>query len=356
MGKRANKLKAPFPWFGGKSRAAALVWERFGDVPNYVEPFAGPLAVLLGRETVPRVETVNDVDCWIANFWRALRADPEAVAAAADWPVNEADLHARHLWLVNQLEFRERVKTDPEYFDAKIAGWWCWGICQWIGSGWCCEPQWRGRTNAGRQARGINSVPRDERGLLSRTAAKRPRLVRGAGRGVSRQIPDLSGDSGASGRGIHASGLANAGLYSWLDCLAERLRRVRVCCGDWTRVLGPSVTDKIGLTGIFLDPPYDMRVVSNKETTDKIYENHDNEISAAVAKWAIDNGDNPLLRIAVCGYEGEHEFPATWEKVPWKANGGFGNQNPNTNGARNSTRERIWFSPHCLRPSERLFT
>lgn len=43
------KLKAPFPWFGGKSRVAHIVWERFGDVPNYVEPFAGSLAVLLRR-------------------------------------------------------------------------------------------------------------------------------------------------------------------------------------------------------------------------------------------------------------------------------------------------------------------
>ena len=42
-------IKAPFPWFGGKSRVAPLVWERFGDVRNYVEPFMGSLAVLLGR-------------------------------------------------------------------------------------------------------------------------------------------------------------------------------------------------------------------------------------------------------------------------------------------------------------------
>jgi hypothetical protein len=33
-------LRAPFPWFGGKSRAASLIWSRIGDVSNYVEPFA----------------------------------------------------------------------------------------------------------------------------------------------------------------------------------------------------------------------------------------------------------------------------------------------------------------------------
>ena len=41
-------LKAPFPWFGGKSRVADIVWDRFGDVANYVEPFFGSGAVLLG--------------------------------------------------------------------------------------------------------------------------------------------------------------------------------------------------------------------------------------------------------------------------------------------------------------------
>jgi hypothetical protein len=372
-------LKAPFPWFGGKSRVARLVWEHFGNVPNYVEPFAGSLAVLLGRESTPRVETVNDIDCWIANFWRALQADPDAVATYADWPVNEADLHARHLWLVNQVEFRERMKTDPDFYDVKIAGWWCWGICQWIGSGWCAQPGWRGRTNAGRAARfiladapsrkrpllgghsgfhGVHNTTvweasrphrkmpsaKGDRGLVSAVNAKRPRLGRGQGRGVSRELS------------VDAPDLENAGLKDWLSDLAHRLRRVRVCCGDWSRVVGPSVTHKIALTGVFLDPPYDLRVVSNKDVTgrdgaaptDKLYEHHDNEISAKVREWAIENGDNPLLRIAVCGYEGEHEFPSTWEKVAWKANGGFGNQNPNTNGAINATRERIWFSPHCL--------
>ena len=79
-------LQAPFPWFGGKSRIAHVVWDRFGDVPNYVEPFAGSLAVLLARPHEARTETVNDLDCYLANFWRAVKCSPEEVAAHADWP------------------------------------------------------------------------------------------------------------------------------------------------------------------------------------------------------------------------------------------------------------------------------
>ena len=107
-------LQAPFPWFGGKSRAAGLIWPRFGDVPNYVEPFAGSLSVLLARPHPPRIETVNDKDGFVANFWRALQADPEGVAREADWPVNENDQHARHIWLVGQREtLTARLEGDP---------------------------------------------------------------------------------------------------------------------------------------------------------------------------------------------------------------------------------------------------
>jgi site-specific DNA-adenine methylase len=122
----SDALKAPFPWFGGKSRAASLIWDALGDVTNYIEPFAGSLATLLRRPHAPHIETVNDLDCYVANFWRAASHDAEAVARFADYPVNEADLHARHTWLVNQHEWRERMLTDPDYYDAKVAGWWCW--------------------------------------------------------------------------------------------------------------------------------------------------------------------------------------------------------------------------------------
>ena len=130
-------LKAPFPWFGGKSQVSDLVWDRFGNVPNYVEPFFGSGAVLLGRPHDSGIETINDRDCFVANFWRALQNDPDEVAWFADQPVNEADQHARHLWLIQQTGWAERMKTDPDFYNAKIAGWWVWGQCIWIGSGWC---------------------------------------------------------------------------------------------------------------------------------------------------------------------------------------------------------------------------
>jgi len=64
----------------------------------------------------------------------------------------------------------------------------------------------------------------------------------------------------------------------------------------------------------------------------------------------IENGKNPLFRIALCGYDGEHQMPDDWECIEWRATGGYGIVS-NGRGRQNAARERIWFSPHCLRSS-----
>jgi DNA adenine methylase len=346
-------LRAPFPWFGGKSRAASVIWSRFGDVTNYVEPFAGSLAVLLARPHEPRAETVNDYDAFLANFWRATAADPEAVARYADWPVNEADLHARHSWLVNTgSPIVERLREDPEYFDAKVAGWWVWGQCLWIGSGWC-KPIGAKHANGTRKAiewlqRPDLSSANGRGGAMLHTSQKRPNFKRGNAPGVhrlSQQIPDLAGDYGAVGRGVHSKRVRRAGLIEYFDALRERLRRVRVTCGDWSRVTGPAVTTCIGLTGILLDPPY-----GDAERCPGLYsrDNEGRDLAGEARRWALENGDNRQLRIALCGYEGEHGMPESWQCVAWRAGGGYGART--TRGKENAGRERIWFSPHCLDP------
>ncbi len=313
--------RAPFPWFGGKSRVAEVVWRAFGNVPNYVEPFAGSLAVLLGRPHAPHTETVNDADCYLANFWRALAADPAAVARFADWPVNEADMSARHQWLVDRAEFRERMKTDPDFFDAKVAGWWVWGLCGWIGSGWCSAP----------------SAPAPGQ----RGPGGSPEALGTSGQGVHRQLPHL----GNAGLGVHrklphlGDAENHAALLDYLSTLSARLRKVRVACGDWSRVMGDSVTWRHGTTGIFLDPPYDDGDID--------YSAGGRGVAAEVAEWCRVNGDDARLRIALCGYEGDHAMPETWRVHAWKAHGGFsGQRSGDPNG--NPHRERIWFSPHCL--------
>lgn len=290
---------------------AHLVWERFGNVPNYCEPFCGSCAVMLARPHEAKNETVNDADSYLANFWRSTAYAAEEVAKWADWPVSEVDLYARHKWLQEQVGFREAMLRDPQYFDPKIAGWWVWGISQWIGSGWCTRPEWVGRNRIGKTV-----------GIHADLSRKRPNL---------------------NCRGIFSERIGGE-LHAYFDALKTRLRRVRVCCGDnWLRILGPSATTHIGLTGVFLDPPYSA-------DRDAVYSQDSMFLSHEVREWALKHGDDPMMRIALCGYEDEHgpHMPASWEKIAWQANGGYGNQKAGSKGRLNATQERIWFSPNCL--------
>ena len=226
-----------------------------------------------------------------------------AVATWADQPVNENDLHARHVWLLQRRDaLRPSLEGDPDYFDAQIAGWWVWGLCSWIGSGWCSGkgPWWV-----------------DEHRHLVHLGD--------AGMGVNRQL-------------VH---LGNAGMGDWFAALSARLRHVRVSSGDWSRVCGPSVTEKHGLTGVFLDPPY----ADTANRTDHLYREDCDQIAHAVRDWAVSHGDHPLLRIALCGYECEHTMPDTWTVHEWNAGQGFGAQAEDR--SLNGKKERIWFSPHC---------
>lgn len=292
-----DKLESPYPYFGGKSRIAPLVWEILGNVQNYVEPFMGSAAILLARPHEPKSETVNDFDSYVANFWRSVKYNAQSVAEHCDWPVNEADLIARQNWLVRQKEFRERMLREPFYFDPQIAGWWVWGLCNWVGGGFC----------------------------VKEVDVKMPAII---DRGV------LTDDR-----------IAN--LYDIFKKLQNRLRLTHVACGDWSRVCTPTITHKRGLTGIVLDPPY-----GEGKMDYSVGGNTDQKVAKDVQKWAIENGDNPLMRIIYCGYEGQFNPPDTWTTLEWKAQGGYGS-GKGTEADVNSYRERLWCSPHCLGKSQK---
>lgn len=341
-------LKAPFPYFGGKSKVARVIWERFGDVHNYVEPFCGSLAVLLKRpgDHIRRCETVNDKNHFLANFWRAVKNDPEAVADWADWPVNESDLFPRHKWLVTEgAERIAGIDYDPFLYDVQVAGWWVWGICAWIGSGWCAGKPSNKRPHLGCAEQGINR--------------HRPHLGN-AGQGINRQIPHL----GSAGQGINRRlpHLVNAGrwinrntgrmtrreyIMDQMEQLADRIRDVRVCCGDWKRVVTRGALNHGSSVGIFLDPPYSY--ATNRETDCYADEMPD---TSEVFQWAVEHGDDPRLRIALCGYEGEYAMPDKWKKYEWKARAAYKSHRGDLTGNRH--RERIWFSPYCLNPEQPL--
>lgn len=335
-------FKSPFPYFGGKRLVADVVWRAFGDVQNYVEPFFGSGAVLFGRLTKPKVEVVNDKDHWIANFWRAVQHDPEQVAVFADNPVNEDDLTARQIYLVKYVmpELKKRIVADPDYYDAKAAGWWVWGMSCWIGGGWCSgRGSWTEEDGELVKVSGGDlGVARQRPQLGSSQGVDRKRPQLGSGRGVARQKPHLG-----SGEGV-ARENTRGDLTGYMQSLSDRLRGVRVCAGDWSRVVTDGALSSGSVVGIFLDPPYTIESGRDED----IYSTDDLSIGHEVAAWAIAHGDNPRFRIALCGYAGEYNIPKTWKVHRWTARASYQNSSGGGKNSENRKKETIWFSPHCL--------
>ncbi len=320
-------MKPLFPYFGGKSKVAAHVWEALGDC-HYIEPFLGSAAVLLERPDwhKKKLSTVNDIDAFLSNCWRSLKNDFASVASWADYPVDECELHARHIWLLMQKEqLGIKLMADVDYYDPRAAGYWLYGMCCWIGGGFCSGkgPWWP-----------------DENGLLAKRNGdsgvgiwKTSPAITDSGVGIKRIMPSL----GNAGRGINRS---EFDLATMLDLYAEKLRNVRILCGDFERVLGNSVLNVSVVTGVFLDPPYDTTM------RDNVYNNDEDNVAQRVNQWCISAPST--TRIVVAGYEGEHNNLESlgWTKYQWTASIGYRTlRKTGTND--NRYKESLWCNPAC---------
>ncbi len=71
----------PFGWYGGKFSHLAWLLPLLPRCHHYCEPFAGSGAVLLNRSPSP-VETYNDLDGEVVNFFRVLRDEKDRLVEA----------------------------------------------------------------------------------------------------------------------------------------------------------------------------------------------------------------------------------------------------------------------------------
>jgi len=102
--------KPPMTYYGGKIRIAERVAALLPEHDQYLEPFAGSLAVLLAKRPAPH-ETVNDLDGELMAFWRVLRDRPTDLArVCALTPHSRAEHEAsRDLAGLDDLELARRV-------------------------------------------------------------------------------------------------------------------------------------------------------------------------------------------------------------------------------------------------------
>lgn len=338
-------IALPYTYFGGKSQVADVVWSRLGDCASYRECFYGGGAIHILRPGMAPFgdEVINDINGYVTNFWRAVKADWRAVAGwMTGSPPNEIDLEARHLWLAGVCDGKGhnccdcqcarsrlwRLRMDATWYSAQMAGWWCWCSGIWWGDGLCKRELRRGRPGP----------------------AKLPIMSARNGNGITQMDDDERADV--------------------LCALANRMSAVKVACGDWSRILTDSAAGKPPI-GVVLDPPYCMDIermhmlarhmdnglqmphTRRRRQRSSVYASDAQQdadmLVARVHHWCAANGGNHDFRIALFGYDGEHDRLETlgWRPHSWVARGGLGNQNGGENNT-NRGRERIWFSPGCV--------
>ena len=351
-------LKAPFPYLGGKSRVANEIWSRFGDVDTYIEPFGGSLAVLLNRPYYHHKdrEIVGDLSCFVANAWRALANDPEAVAKWADYPTSHIDLGARRYWLFEwSKDAKEKMLEDADWYDPKAAGWWIWGTSSWIGESRYMNDHELNKTHM--ENKTVTSRPHVSGGQgvqQQRRLGKRSHVkLSSAGQGVQAsrktlsQKPNIQVDN--SGRGVQQqqSDVFGGRLHEWFDALYDRLKKVVLIHGDWLQTCNSGTMRGIVKSspnktcGIFLDPPYPLSD-RDGEKRKFYYEEDSHDIAYAVRDWAVEQGKDTRARIALCGGRSGLEIPDDWSVYEWTAGGHRNKKTP-----RDPT-EYIYFSPGCL--------
>lgn len=308
-------IKPPFRYFGGKRHVADLVWAGLGNVAHYIEPFFGSGAVLLSRPHKPRRETINDIDGLVANFWRAVKAEPDAVAVHANHPRVEIDLFSRSAYLATIRDsLTEKLMGDPRYYDTEVAGWWVWAMCM-----------------------GIYPLRFNGPWVLKDGKAVRDR--RGRGAEVSAIDPKPSGVAAFS---LGTGEEKQEKLTQWMRSLASRLENTAVLCGDWKRACRKAAIISRLPCGIFLDPPYDTQSGRDR----KIYP-YEMQSSREVVEWAIHHGKHEGVRIVLAEFDTHTKMPNDWScrEIP----------SPVRTSPELRDKHRLWFSPHCLITQKLLF-
>ena len=380
-----QRLKAPFPYAGGKGRWAGEIWGRFGKVTGYVEPFAGSLAVLLASpHGAAEREVVCDMSANIANFWRSIQADPDAVAFHADFPTDHMTLHATNVWLLKwNEEHHDRLWEDREFHDPKAAGRWAWGCSNWIGGAFAETSRmkvngdaWDARPHVtagqGVQQQVPDKVPNLERGLNG-IPMVRHFSTNGnpTGSGVQMQVrqsmdgvPVVQGQGHGTARGVQmqrrefpiegeaeAMPLDGSRLRPWMRALCDRLLKVIVLHRSWESAVTPTMllghSDKPLPVGILLDPPYRTDEGNRKGDlygSDKAGTSTD--AATASYEWAVKAAVETRLRIAYCCRSGDFAVPDGWTSNV-----------RDFSGVRDADRravhkDEIMYSPGCLKDPE----
>ena len=101
-------MKSILKYPGAKNRLASWICEYIPKHDVYVEPFAGSLAVFFNKQR-SHIETVNDIDEEIVNFFRILRDRSDELERAIEFtPFSRSEYKAAYEPSYNDLERARR--------------------------------------------------------------------------------------------------------------------------------------------------------------------------------------------------------------------------------------------------------
>lgn len=113
---RASRRRIAFGWYGGKFSHLEWLLPLLPAAHHYCEPFSGSAAVLLNREP-SSVETYNDIDGEVVNFFKVLRDHSEELTRAiALTPFSREEFHRAIAGLSAGLSETERSLERARLF------------------------------------------------------------------------------------------------------------------------------------------------------------------------------------------------------------------------------------------------
>jgi DNA adenine methylase len=129
---RRNKKLIAFGWYGGKFSHLDWLLPLLLDCHHYCEPFGGSAAVLINRKPSP-VETFNDIDGEVTNFFRVLRNQTDKLIKAVAltpfsreeffWAVSKNGHHLSNLERARRFYIRARQSRTGLAQMASLGRW-----------------------------------------------------------------------------------------------------------------------------------------------------------------------------------------------------------------------------------------
>lgn len=242
-------------WLGNKKRAAEMLWDYYGNINTFVDPFCGSAALIFERPS--RLEgismVINDMDYMLVNTLRALKWDYEKLCEEFDEYVAEANMDSCRIVLerLDYDEFRKMILSSVKNYSLPVAYAW----------------------------------------LYLNNSSIHPIKMRGTRKSPIKSFTD------------------NMKIVKG----GQKLKRAVILSGDWERALSKAYlyiykTNK-ERAGILLDPPYmnsesDYRVISK-------------DIALQAYIWATENFSE-RIRIAYCCYDEDFPLPEGWKKYTWQ--------------------------------------